>query len=59
MKRLFTSTCPNCKKSFFVNWELRHAGVKLICPFCSNRHLPEDSAALDEREPPAHRPVQA
>jgi predicted nucleic-acid-binding Zn-ribbon protein len=50
MDRLFTSTCPKCRKSFFVAWKLRHAGVKLICPFCGNRHLPEESAELDERE---------
>jgi hypothetical protein len=50
MDRTFTSVCPNCRKLFFVGWELRHAGVKLICPFCGNRHLPEESAELDERE---------
>jgi uncharacterized Zn finger protein (UPF0148 family) len=50
MDRTFVSTCPNCKKPFFVGWELRYAGVKLICPFCGNRHLPEDSAELDERD---------
>jgi DNA-directed RNA polymerase subunit RPC12/RpoP len=50
MDRTFVSVCPNCKKAFFVGWELRHAGVKLICPFCGNRHLPEESAELDERD---------
>jgi DNA-directed RNA polymerase subunit RPC12/RpoP len=49
MKKIFTSTCPKCKKLFYVSWELRHAGLKLICPFCSHRYLPEKSLAIDER----------
>jgi hypothetical protein len=48
--RVFWSTCPKCLKAFVVEWELRHAGVKLICPFCGNRHLPDESAELDERQ---------
>ncbi len=47
--RLFWSTCPQCKKAFVVAWELRNAGVKLICPFCDHRYLPDESAAIDER----------
>lgn len=46
--KVFWSTCPKCLKKFIVEWELRFAGVKLICPFCGNRHLPEQSAKLDE-----------
>jgi len=49
MTKIFASTCPKCKKSFVVEWELLHAGHKLICPFCRNRYLPEESAAIDER----------
>ena len=37
-------------KAFVVEWELRHPGVKLICPYCGNRYLPDESAALDERQ---------
>jgi hypothetical protein len=37
-------------KGFVVQWQLRHAGVKIFCPFCGNRYLPDESAALDERE---------
>ena len=37
-------------KAFVVEWELRHAGFKLICPYCNNRYLPDESAALDERQ---------
>jgi hypothetical protein len=32
-----------------VDGSLRHAGIKLICPFCSHRFLPDDAAELDER----------
>jgi hypothetical protein len=41
-------------KAFLVEWELRHAGVKLICPFCSNRYLPDESAKLDEGQQQGH-----
>jgi uncharacterized Zn-finger protein len=47
--RLFWSTCPWCANAFVVAWELRHAGRQLICPFCDNRYLPDESLALDER----------
>jgi DNA-directed RNA polymerase subunit RPC12/RpoP len=47
--KLFWSTCAKCKKAFVVAWELRHAGHKLICPFCGNKYLPKDSLEIDER----------
>ena len=47
---LVWSTCPKCVKPFVVGWELRHAGVKLICPFCNHRYLPEQSKAIDDRQ---------
>jgi uncharacterized Zn finger protein (UPF0148 family) len=50
MKKIFTSTCPKCKSTFVVSWELRHAGLKLICPICGHRYLPDKSLAIDERE---------
>jgi len=46
--RLFWSTCPKCMKAFVVEWALRHKGLKLICPYCGNRYLPDDSAAIDD-----------
>lgn len=49
MARIFWATCPKCHKPFVVSWELRHAGRKLICPFCRQRFLPDEAAALDER----------
>ncbi len=48
-KKIFWATCPQCVKPFLVDGALRHAGIKLICPFCSHRFLPDDAAALDER----------
>lgn len=48
--RLFWSTCPRCMKPFVVDWALRHAGLKLICPFCGNRYLPDESAKIDDGE---------
>jgi len=48
-KKIFWATCPECAKPFLVDGALRHAGIKLICPFCSHRFLPDDAAALDER----------
>jgi DNA-directed RNA polymerase subunit RPC12/RpoP len=49
VKKIFVSTCAKCQKAFVVSWELRHAGLKLICPHCGNRYLPEESAKIDER----------
>ncbi len=49
MGRIFWATCPACRGRFFCEWELRHAGVQLACPFCRRRFLPDEAAALDER----------
>jgi hypothetical protein len=49
IKRIFWATCPQCAKPFLVDGSLRNAGLKLICPFCSNKFLPDDAAELDER----------
>jgi hypothetical protein len=32
-----------------VEWALRHAGRQLICPYCDNRSLPDESKAIDDR----------
>ena len=48
-KRIFAATCPSCRRAFVVDWQLRYAAIKLICPFCSTRFLPDDAAELDER----------
>jgi hypothetical protein len=49
MKKIFVTTCPKCRQEFVVSWELRNAGLKLICPACKHRYLPEESAKIDER----------
>jgi hypothetical protein len=49
VNRVFWATCPKCLKAFVVSWELRHASVHLVCPFCTNRFLPDEAVALDER----------
>jgi hypothetical protein len=48
-KRIFWATCPECIKPFLVDGQLRHAGIKLMCPFCGKRFLPDEAAELDER----------
>jgi hypothetical protein len=48
-KHIFWATCPNCSRPFLVDGSLRYAGIKLICPFCAHRFLPDDAAELDER----------
>lgn len=48
-KHIFWATCPACAKDFLVDGSLRHAGLKLICPFCAHRFLPDEAAKLDER----------
>lgn len=48
-KYIFWATCPACADAFLVDGSLRHAGLKLICPFCSHRFLPDEAAKLDER----------
>ena len=51
MERIFWVDCPQCSERFYCNYgELRHAGVPLLCPFCRARFLPDDAAAIDERE---------
>lgn len=49
MPRIFWATCPQCEQPFLVSWELRHAEVELICPFCDKHFLPDDAKELDER----------
>jgi hypothetical protein len=49
MDRVFWVRCPQCSKRFICDYELRHAGVRLECPFCQGAFLPEESPELDER----------
>lgn len=49
MERIFWVECPQCSGRFYADYALRHAKLKLHCPFCQSRFLPEESPALDER----------
>jgi hypothetical protein len=55
MERVFWAQCPRCAGRFYCNYgEMRHAGVKLECPFCEEKFLPAEARSLDERDgPPA------
>ena len=48
-RSLFWVTCPECGREFVVDASLRHAGRKLICPFCRATFLPDEAAAIDDR----------
>ena len=55
-ERVFWVECPGCRGRFYCNYkELRNAGVKLECPFCERRFLPDEAKALDERTEEAAR----
>jgi hypothetical protein len=50
MERIFWAECCGCHGKFYGNYrELRHTGVKLMCPFCRREFLPEEPASLDDR----------
>jgi len=48
MDKVFWVTCPNCAGRFFCDMELRRSGHKLICPFCQNEFLDEESPEIEE-----------
>lgn len=51
MERIFWVECPTCDTMFYCNHkEMRNAGVKLFCPSCHARFLPEEAKSLDERQ---------
>ncbi len=49
MERVFWIKCPKCSGRFYADYGMRHAKVRLICPFCADQFLPEESPDLDER----------
>jgi hypothetical protein len=49
MQRIFWIRCPECNGRFFCDYELRHAGYKLECPFCQRQFLPDEGRDIDER----------
>jgi predicted Zn finger-like uncharacterized protein len=53
VERIFWVECPDCSTRFYCNYsELRHAGIKLLCPSCHARFLPDEAKSLDERAEP-------
>jgi predicted Zn finger-like uncharacterized protein len=58
MERIFWVGCPECQGKFYCNYnEMRHAGIKLMCPFCRHRFLPDEAAWLDERVDASRSPA--
>ena len=50
MERIFWVECAHCRGSFYCNYgEMRNAGVKLECPFCDAKFLPDEAKSIDER----------
>ena len=49
MTRIFWVTCPKCEGEFYCHTlELRHKGIKLLCPYCQHRFLDEESLKIAE-----------
>jgi hypothetical protein len=49
MDRIFWVKCPACSGRFYADYSLRHAKVKLICPFCQGQFPPDESPEIDDR----------
>jgi hypothetical protein len=47
--RIFYVACPECGRSFSVDYGIRFADVHLECPFCRNKFAVDDAASVDER----------
>jgi predicted Zn finger-like uncharacterized protein len=49
MVKHFDPSCPKCKKAFHVHHdELRHAQVKLLCPYCGERFFADEADTVVE-----------
>ncbi len=49
MANIFWVTCPKCRGEFYCHTqELRHKGIKLLCPYCSHQFLDEESPTIVE-----------
>jgi len=49
MARIFWVTCPRCQGEFYCHWEeFRHKNIQLLCPYCGNRFLDEESPKIRE-----------
>lgn len=49
MDRIFWIECPDCHGKFYCDYELRHAGIELVCPFCHKQFRVDDGPWIDER----------
>ena len=49
MAGIFWVTCPECRGEFYCHaQELRHKGIKLLCPYCRHQFLDEESPKIVE-----------
>ncbi len=59
MVKHFDPSCPKCQKQFHVHHEdLRHAHVKLLCPYCGTQFYVEESPSVIEYDGTIWRPGQ-
>ena len=49
MESIFWVTCPHSLRWFYVDYELRHSDVALICPFCQASFCVAESPEIDDR----------
>ena len=49
MEAIFWVACSACRRKFYCDSSLRHAGVPLICPYCKEMFMPADAPWIDER----------
>jgi hypothetical protein len=47
--RVFWVECPECHDKFYCDYELRNAGLDLICPYCKKEFKPEEAPWIDDR----------
>jgi predicted Zn finger-like uncharacterized protein len=60
MVKHFDPECPNCKLRFHVHHEdLRHANVKLLCPYCSHQFHVAECDSVIEHDGTLSHPRQA
>lgn len=49
MERFFWVECGQCHGRFCCDYGLRRSQVRLMCPYCKARFLPDEAPWLDER----------
>ena len=60
MVKHFDPACPKCHERFHVHHEeLRHADVKLLCPYCGTEFFIEESESVIEHDGTVTHPRQA